>query len=117
VENGAQWAGPGAPHGKEREYIPAFVTRTGPPQEDTGPLYILVRDPKKVCQTPWKASALAGSWDEEDPGEGRGPVLARAQTLPCTAPCCRVAYDPTHKPAGQAWHNKPTQPSGLYIYC
>jgi hypothetical protein len=104
VENGAQWAGPGALCGKEREYIPVFVARTGPPQEDTGPLNILVRDPKKVCWIPWKASALAGSQDGEDPDEGRGPVLARAQTLSCTAPCCRVACGPTHKPAGQAWH-------------
>jgi hypothetical protein len=104
VENNAQWAGPGASRGKEREYISVFVARTGPPQEDTGPLYILVRDPKKVCQIPWKASALAGSRDGEDPGEGRGPVLARVQTLSCTAHCCRVACGPTLKPVGQSWH-------------
>jgi hypothetical protein len=60
--------------------------------------------PQKVCRIPWKASALAGSRDGEDPDEGRGPVLARAQTLSCTASCCRVASGPTHKPAGQAWH-------------
>jgi hypothetical protein len=78
VENGAQRVGPGAPRGKEREYMPVFVARTGPPQKDTGPLYILVRDPKKVCRIPWKASASAGSQDGEDPIEGRGPVLARA---------------------------------------
>jgi hypothetical protein len=104
VENGAQWAGPGAPRGKERKYIPVFVARTGPPQEDTEPLYILVRDPKKVCRIPWKASALVGSQDREDPGEGKGPVLARVQTLSCTAHCCRMACGPTLKPAGQAWH-------------
>jgi hypothetical protein len=79
-----------------------FVARAGPPQEDTGPLYILVRDPKKVCRIPWKASALAGSRDGEDPGEGRGPVLARVQTLSCTAHCCRMACGPTLKTVGQA---------------
>ena len=35
---------------------------------------------------PLERPALARSRDEEDPGVGRGPVLARAQTLSCTAP-------------------------------
>jgi hypothetical protein len=94
------------PRGKEREYILVFVAKTGPPQEDTGPPQgdIPIQDPKKVCRIPWKASALAGSRDGEDPDEGRGPVLARVQTLSCTAHCCRVACGPTLKPVGQAWH-------------
>jgi hypothetical protein len=76
-----------------------FIARTGPPQED-----ILVRDPKKVYRIPWKASALEGSRDGEDPDEGRGLVLAHVQILSCTALCCRVACGPTLKPAGQDWH-------------
>jgi hypothetical protein len=81
-----------------------FIARFGPSQKDIGPLYIQVQGPKKVCRIPWKALALARSWDEEDPGVGRGPVLARVQTLSCIAQCCRVARGPTHKPTGQAWH-------------
>jgi hypothetical protein len=104
VENGAQWAGPRALCGKEREYIPVFIVRSRPPQKDTGPLYIQVQGPKKVCRIPWKAPALARSRDEEDPGVGRGPVLARVQTLSYTAHCYRVACGPTHKPTGRAWH-------------
>jgi hypothetical protein len=77
-----------------------FIIRSGPPQKDTGFLYIQVQGPKKVCRIPWKAPALARSRDEEDPGVVRGPVLARVQTLSCTARCCRVACGTTHKPMG-----------------
>jgi hypothetical protein len=42
--------------------------------------------------------------DREDPGEGRGRVLARVQTLSCTTHCCRMAFGPTLKPVGKAWH-------------
>jgi hypothetical protein len=58
-----------------------FIARSGPAQKDTGPLYIQVQGPKKVCRIPWKAPALARSRDEEDPSVGRGPVLARVSTL------------------------------------
>jgi hypothetical protein len=91
-----------------------FIARSEPPQKDTGPLYIQVQGPKKVCWIPWKAPALARFRDEEDPGIGRGPVLARVQTLSCTDHCCRVACGPTHKPTGQAWH-KPHQAEPLHL--
>jgi hypothetical protein len=34
------WAGLGAPRGKERQYFPGCIDGSGPPQRDTGPLYV-----------------------------------------------------------------------------
>jgi hypothetical protein len=59
-EDGAQGAGLGTPRGKEREYIPVFVARTGPPQGDTGPLYILIRDPRRYVGSPGRPQDWQG---------------------------------------------------------
>jgi hypothetical protein len=39
----------------------------------------------KLQASPSKVWVLARSWDEEDPGMGRGPVPARVQALPCAS--------------------------------
>jgi hypothetical protein len=74
-----------APCGKERQYTPGCIIGSGPPQRDTGPLYVQVWSshegmpgPSGGPQVPpSKVRALARSRDGEDPDMSKGPVLTR----------------------------------------
>jgi hypothetical protein len=71
---------------------------------------------------PSKVRALARSWDGEDPGLSKGPVLTRVQALPC-------APRSGQRPAAAAWlvardisqragpDVRPITSRSLYIYC
>jgi hypothetical protein len=76
-----------------------FTVGCGPPQKDTGPLYVQAQSPQEGTpgpvegpqSPPSKVRALARSRDERDPGMSWGPVLTRVQALPCAPHGCRVA--------------------------
>jgi hypothetical protein len=64
-----------------KEYILLFVARAGPPQEDTGPLYILVRDPRRYARSPGRPQHWQG------PGTGRTPAKVGVQCWHVSRPC------------------------------
>ena len=94
-----------------------FIARSGPPKKDTGPLYIQVQGPKKVCRIPWKTPALARSRDEEDPNVGRGSGADTCPDLVLGPPTAAAWLVARHINQRAKPDIKPTKPSGLCIYC
>jgi hypothetical protein len=113
------WVGLMAPRGEERQCTLGCIIGSGPPQRDTGPLYVQIQSSQEGMpgssdgpQVPLsKVRALARYRDGEDPGMSKGPVLARVQALPYT---WLVARD------GSQWAKpdvRPPKPRNLCIYC
>jgi hypothetical protein len=113
------WVGLRAPRGKERQCTPGCIIGSGPPQRDTGPLYVQIRSSQEGMSgssggpqvPPSKVRALARSQDGEDPGMSKGPVLARVQALPYA---WLVARDGSQRAEPDV---RPPKPRNLCIYC
>jgi hypothetical protein len=103
VENGAQWAGPGAPRGKERSISWCSSLGPDPAGRHRTPIHTSPR-PQEGMPDPLEGLSIGRVLGRGGPDEGRGPKLACVQTLSCTAHCCRMACGSTLKPVGQAWH-------------